>query len=210
MRWILVIIPLLLAACGSGADAGMADGGGGDAGESPDARVAVDERAFVDAALSDIFSEALRNDGTIVISEKIGKPLMDCASPASMKSARYREPAFAGAFDDLLARLWMPGTVARFGELKTKHVTMTAEEDHAIFHGTDLDASWQRFYEAYPFADGFVTLSWPGFTPDGTRGVIYVEHSCGSVCGHSQYYAFELKDGVWTSYELSFTCAVLS
>jgi hypothetical protein len=45
------------------------------------------------------------------------------------------------------------------------------------------EAGWQHFYKKYPKSSGIWTLSAVGYNAAGTEALVYVGHSCGSLCG---------------------------
>ena len=71
---------------------------------------------------------------------------------------------------------------------------------YALVGPTDVKAIQQRSRVAagFPF-NSFVIfhVSAVGFNRDGTRGLVYVGHHCGNLCGGGTYHFLVKKDGRW-------------
>jgi hypothetical protein len=46
-------------------------------------------------------------------------------------------------------------------------------------------------------AHSYITLSPVAFNAHKTIAVVYMDHSCGSLCGGGGFYVLEKKDGIW-------------
>ncbi|HWW98739.1 MAG TPA: hypothetical protein VNY74_13620 [Edaphobacter sp.] len=61
-------------------------------------------------------------------------------------------------------------------------------------------AGWEGLAERYPdSAHSYIVLSPVAFNADKTIAVVYMGHSCGSLCGGGTFYVLEKKDGIWKS-----------
>jgi hypothetical protein len=59
-----------------------------------------------------------------------------------------------------------------------------------------IPPGWDEFHAAFPSAVGLKRVSLPAFTADRSRAVVYVEWTCGSLCGSGIYIEFVRdKDG---------------
>lgn len=68
---------------------------------------------------------------------------------------------------------------------------------YAAFKRTFGDRyGWETFSGAYK-VEAYLTMSRVGFNLPGTRAIVYVEVSCGTLCGHGVYYVLEKRGGVW-------------
>ena len=56
---------------------------------------------------------------------------------------------------------------------------------------------WDTFYKRYPNAAGFWSFSQPGYNPAGDEAVLYVQHSCGMLCGTGHLYFLAKENGEW-------------
>ena len=57
--------------------------------------------------------------------------------------------------------------------------------------------SWNAFYRRYPGSGGYLEVSAVGFDAAKTRAMVYLAHSCGSLCGGGQHYLLEQVEGTW-------------
>lgn len=56
---------------------------------------------------------------------------------------------------------------------------------------------WQGFYTQFPDSGGWIEMSAVGFNADKTVAVVYMEHSCGMLCGGGRFHVLQKKDGKW-------------
>ncbi len=61
----------------------------------------------------------------------------------------------------------------------------------------DPNLGWGGFYKRFPDSGGFVVASAVGFDSAKRRAMVYVTHSCGSLCGGGTYYLLERVESVW-------------
>ncbi len=64
---------------------------------------------------------------------------------------------------------------------------------------------WKRFYERHPGSAGYFQATRAVVSGDGRQALIYVEHSCGGLCGSGDLHLLRFRDGQWrveTSYML--------
>lgn len=109
----------------------------------------------------------------------------------------------SGAFDDLKRR---NSSVTALPEgLSCKAVRLREEREIKVFFEQDsvsaeelpVDDAWKRLYESFPGAKGWMTLSLPGYSPDGAIALVYVARYCGSLCGGGSYVYLRRTDGGW-------------
>jgi hypothetical protein len=70
---------------------------------------------------------------------------------------------------------------------------VTSEEVNAAM----ADHGWDGFYKTYPDSGGWIELSAVGFNADRTVAVVYVGHSCGSLCGGGRFHVLQKRDNKW-------------
>ena len=88
-------------------------------------------------------------------------------------------------------------------QIGVPYVVLAAEATQQFFVGSsDLNASWQRFYEAHPESGGITSWSAVGFDADKRRALVYVGHGCGSLCGEGHYVFMEKQGSAWRPIEL--------
>jgi hypothetical protein len=56
---------------------------------------------------------------------------------------------------------------------------------------------WTGFYEKYQNSAGMIEISRPGYSKDGFYAVIYIQSSCGPVCGSQVFKQFKKINGKW-------------
>lgn len=56
---------------------------------------------------------------------------------------------------------------------------------------------WKQFYEEHPDSGGWITMSAVGFNAAKTIAVVYMSHSCGSLCGEGGFHVLQKKGGKW-------------
>jgi hypothetical protein len=66
----------------------------------------------------------------------------------------------------------------------------TAASDEMMF-------GWNNFYKRYPQSGGIMFVSVPGFDAERKRAIVYMAHSCGSLCGGGMHHLLEKIDGRW-------------
>jgi len=72
---------------------------------------------------------------------------------------------------------------------------LISDEELSKFFYRGLD--WEGFNKKYPNSGGFYTFSRVGFSKDGTQAILFVAHSCGSLCGEGYYYFLRNDNGEW-------------
>lgn len=61
----------------------------------------------------------------------------------------------------------------------------------------DLDKGWRNFYKTFPNSGGYRSFSRVGLSKDKKYALLYVDTSCGSLCGSGVYYLFSKINGKW-------------
>lgn len=59
-------------------------------------------------------------------------------------------------------------------------------------------SGWKGFYEKYPKSSGFWRFSLVGYNQSKEEAVVYVSHSCGSLCGTGHLYLLRRINGHWS------------
>ena len=76
-------------------------------------------------------------------------------------------------------------------------VQLVPQKSIAAFFTTNGVAGWRDFYAKYPDSGGYIVMSAVGFNPDKTVAIVYMGHSCGSLCGGGRYHFLQKTDGKW-------------
>ena len=91
------------------------------------------------------------------------------------------------------------------GTLSVRHVALDEKQILEILGG-----GWESLQKKYPGSEGFIMLSRPGFSKDGTISVIFMYHSYSAGSGISQYYIMEKKDEKWIKSSMYIGSAIYS
>ena len=102
-------------------------------------------------------------------------------------------PEAATAVQDFLIKATKPATIEVTLPPPSRFMR---EADFERFFKDNHDG-WKPFSRATGGAIGYLTLSRVGFNLIGTRALIYVEFSCGVLCGQGVYYILEKRSGRW-------------
>lgn len=62
---------------------------------------------------------------------------------------------------------------------------------------------WGGFYKRYPESGGIMTVSAVGFDRAKQRAMVYMAHSCGSLCGGGRHHLLEKAAGSWREAKVS-------
>lgn len=81
---------------------------------------------------------------------------------------------------------------AEFGDAESYKVIAQEELDKIFKEG-----GWEDFYKKYPETGGVWTFSRPGYNSAGNEAVLYVGHSCGSLCGTGHLYFLAKQNDQW-------------
>lgn len=73
----------------------------------------------------------------------------------------------------------------------------------AFAEDTRVPPGWENFYRTFSGSNGWVRVSLPAFSADGSRAVVYTEANCDLLCGTGSYIELAKKLGSWeiTRYE---------
>jgi hypothetical protein len=91
------------------------------------------------------------------------------------------------------ANLWQAPVQQRF-DLPLPYQLVAGSTLDSIIH--DI-ADWPQYYKQYPGAQGFLTLSRVGFSPDGKQAVFYVINRCGGKCATGSFVVAQKRDAKW-------------
>lgn len=91
-----------------------------------------------------------------------------------------------------------PESLRWIGEISPRIEFLSSEEEGQIFIGDMPGEGWSRFYQRYPGSGGLVSLSRIGFNDDHTEALVYVAHTCGSLCGSGEFVILKKDHGRWT------------
>lgn len=84
--------------------------------------------------------------------------------------------------------------------LPTKYVLISPEQlDHYFDpeRASNGRNAWNAFYKEFPGSTGFIGFSKVGFNPTFDQAMVYLSHSCGTLCGTGYYYLLAKESGSW-------------
>jgi len=73
-------------------------------------------------------------------------------------------------------------------------LSLSSEEVRELFRRQD---GWGLFHEKYATAPGIIGFSLPGFNGEHDRAVLYMQISCGQLCGGASLVSFSKDKGRW-------------
>jgi len=79
--------------------------------------------------------------------------------------------------------------------LSIKYKLVTTKDLRKYFR--ESGNGWDAFYRDYPSSSGIIILSTIGFNETLSEALIYVQHSCGSLCASGQYICLRKEEGEW-------------
>ena len=154
--------------------------------------------AYNNAEAYKVYDSILPTDWTVtaaharrlLIQVQTSSPIF-CLKPAP-ESAALLQPIF-DSFVALSKTAWLLQPNFRFS---SSYEFASREDLQASFKSGG--AGWEGFAERYPHsAHSYITLSPVAFNAHKTIAVVYMDHSCGSLCGGGGFYVLEKKDGIW-------------
>jgi hypothetical protein len=84
------------------------------------------------------------------------------------------------------------------------YLVVSATDIKASFSDVPNDMSgWTGFYKRYPDSGGIMVVSAVGFDSAKGRAMVYIAHSCGSLCGGGTHHLLDKVDGTWREAKIS-------
>ncbi|HET6975131.1 MAG TPA: hypothetical protein VFI24_02325 [Pyrinomonadaceae bacterium] len=164
-------------------------------------QASTEEYAVYSAVIANMFPDEKRADDSkdkvipLVILNVTGT---DRPRPKEVQGELYFKQMFptlpAGVAQDYNARNNEPARLKESFDLKLKYILVDDKEIKKIF---DVGRNWEEFYKRYPGSRGFILLSRVGFNAEMNQALVYIQHSCGGLCGTGNYMLLEKKDDRW-------------
>jgi hypothetical protein len=84
-------------------------------------------------------------------------------------------------------------------QLGIPYLVVQAADIRASFRDVPNDPmfGWTGFYRRFPDSGGIMLASAVGFDSVKRRAMVYLAHSCGTLCGGGEHHLLEKVDGVW-------------
>lgn len=73
-------------------------------------------------------------------------------------------------------------------------LSLSSESAQELFRRQD---GWRSFHERYPTAPGIIAVSVPGFNRGHDRALLYLQMSCGQICGGGSLFFLRKDSGQW-------------
>ena len=154
---------------------------------------------YNDAEAYKVYEALLPTDWTVTVAHarrlllqaQTGSRLDFCLKP-DPESAALLQPVF-DSFNTLSKTTWL---LQPNFKLSIPYEFASSEDLQAFFKpgGT----GWEGLARRYPdSAHSYIVLSPVAFNADRTIAVVYMGHSCGSLCGGGTFHVLENKDGIW-------------
>jgi hypothetical protein len=132
---------------------------------------------------------------------KNGYVLLSSSTAAPRAEDDMGDADESGAFSDLKRRngsaALLPEVLACKGAklIRDQEIQRFFDQESNLANKVSLDEAWKKFYESFPGATGWTSVSLPGYSPDGEIAVVYMAHYCGTLCGGGSYvYLRRVKD----------------
>ena len=97
--------------------------------------------------------------------------------------------------DDYAAKNAKSHQLTKSFDLKLKYTLVPKEKIEQIF-SSGLDG-WGKFYKQFPDSGGYIGLSRAGLNSSGNQAIVYLEHSCGGLCGTGHYLLLVKNEQGW-------------
>jgi hypothetical protein len=116
-----------------------------------------------------------------------------------LPSGKPLEEDWRALVDSLRSENAKPRRLRAGFPLGTPYLVVPSADITASFHDVpnDLNFGWGGFYKRYPDSGGFMVVSAVGFDVSRKRAMVYMAHSCGSLCGGGTHHLLEKVDGAW-------------
>jgi hypothetical protein len=116
-----------------------------------------------------------------------------------MPSGKPLETEWKPVVDDFRAQNTSTRELRPGFALGIPYVVASRIDIQATFREVQNDPmfGWTGFYRRYPDSGGFMVVSAVGFDSAKRRAMVYMAHSCGSLCGGGTHHLLERADGGW-------------
>ena len=156
----------------------------------PDA--SAEEYAVYSAVIANMFQTKSK---LLVIQDATATDFTEDNSKQDDQYFRRMFPTLAeGVVKDYKARNNEPVRLKDSFKLNAKHVLVDKQEIDKIFKGGGW---WEEFYKRYPDSVGLIILSHVGFNSAMNEAMIYIQHSCGGLCGTGHYVLLQKSGDKW-------------
>jgi hypothetical protein len=97
--------------------------------------------------------------------------------------------------DDFVRKNAKSHQLTKSFDIKLEYALISKEKIGQIFKSGP--AGWDEFYRQFPDSGGYLSLSRAGLNTNGDQALVYVERSCGELCGTGSYQLLVKNDQGW-------------
>lgn len=153
-------------------------------------------KAYEDVDAYSIYAILLESEKhlqPVIQSETDSLPLI---TPEEMgiKGGREFRKVWAVVIKDYAKQYRTPRLLTRNIPTKIAYELVPRQKVDDLFKS---EKKWLAFYEVYPSSGGYYSFSAVGFDPQKTHAIVYMNHSCGMLCGIGGPHFFEKQNGKW-------------
>jgi hypothetical protein len=166
---------------------------------TPPMRMTPREAAVIKAALMQSQDAAVHVSSVVIVEATTAfsdiqlPPVAAFTGRFNDLAKQYQDSArVVGAIDDLLLRSRTPAVVDVSGGTRVRLQGLSRRDMREIVRGVG-----QSFYQRFPSAHGFVTVSRPGFSPDGGVAAVAVQRNRDLWNGPVDLYVLDHTDRGW-------------
>jgi hypothetical protein len=124
------------------------------------------------------------------------RAVLDSETVEDYMQANRTRAAIDPAFGYRLPIKLMSDSLRKTFEARGKILVDAAEKNHSST--VDMVVPfWTGFYDAFPGAHGYGSLSKPGYNHEHTRALMEFGQGCGSLCGEWGFITLEKGSGGW-------------
>ena len=165
------------------------------AGASAEARLGEEEYAVYAAVLTGLFTKDPSRFIVLVDETHADRWEADAENFAFRNILETLKPLSDATLADYRAKNREVAQVKEHPRFKFKYRLIEKREWSEIFK--DGASGWDAFYQKFSGSIGYVRLSRVGFNARRTEAFVYVENSCGGLCGSGTYVLLLKAGDVW-------------
>ena len=162
--------------------------------------IPAEEYALYAVVIDQIFAGDRDSQGIVktlvIVDRTISNPLPSIAGVDEDEMVKRQFSSISQeAIDDYAAKKANPCQLTKSFNLKMKYTLTSKEKIEQVFkNGQD---GWGEFYKLFPDSGGVTELSRAGLNSSGNQALVYIQHSCGYLCGSGYYLLLVKNDLGW-------------
>ncbi len=126
-------------------------------------------------------------------------------NPTCMPSGKPLETDWLPVLKDFTSANAAPKLLRAGFDVGVPYVVVPSADIQTTFQSPTASRTggWDGFYQKYPESGGYMAVSAVGFDASKQRAIVYMEHSCGLLCGGGTHHLLEKIGGVWRRAQLA-------